>query len=322
MHRKGKAYYLVTWNKKQKRSVWTPLGSDYEAAVLKYSQIMPPAIMPGTTFAELAAEYLKAEFYKLRPATQESYTLALNKLLTAFGSARVREIKPAHVGRYMDLRSAKSAANTEKALLSKILGLGIRWGWCEDNVARKIAYHPTKRRRRIISPLEWKKIQLASTSDLIPVFMDLAFMTGLRVGDLLRLQWKQVGDDGLRVLQGKNNVEGLYELTESLRLVLARARRLHGRSGTVSSLLRPETNIIHKRNLGTYTYSGFRTIWKKTIDRAGLENIHIHDIRRTAITAAKQTGIRPIEFSLHKTEAEANAYVIEVPRVRPLEPMK
>lgn len=97
---------------------------------------------------------------------------------------------------------------------------------------------------------------------------------------------------------------------------------MNDRSGKVRMLFKPETTLIQKRDLDPYTYYGFRSIWRTTITWAGLEDIHIHDIRRTAITAAKQTGIRPIEFSLHRTEAEANAYVIEVPRVRPLEPMR
>ena len=220
MHRKGNAFYLVTWNNKEKRSVWTPLGSDKPAALEKYGELVSMCLEPGRLFKDLADEYIKREFYKLRPATQDSYTLALENILNIFGTAPVREITPSQVGRYMDNRSSIHSANREKAVLSKILELGVRWGWCEKNVARQIRYHSTKRRRRIINQSEWGQIQIASTSDLIPVFMDLAFMTGLRVGDLLRLQWKQVDDDGLWVLQGKNSVEGLYELTDSFKVVL------------------------------------------------------------------------------------------------------
>lgn len=320
MHLKGRTYYLVTGTGSQRQ--WLRLADNYGQALVEYSRHMAGGMEPGSTFAELAREYVNAEFGKLRPATRDSYSLALANLLKAFGDAPVGEITAAHVGRYVDLRSSQHSANREKAVMSKILELGVRWGWCGENVARKIAYHPSSRRRRIITPGEWKAIKVAAQGDLVPVFMDLAYMTGLRVGDLLALRWKQVTDDGLHVLQGKNRVEGLYELTPALSQVLDRAKRLHGRSGKLSPLLRPETAIIHKRNLQPYTYYGFRSIWRRTVERAKLEDIHIHDIRRTAITAAKQSGIRPADFSLHRTEREAQAYVIEVPRVRPLEPMK
>ncbi len=82
------------------------------------------------------------------------------------------------------------------------------------------------------------------------------------------------------------------------------------------------TTIIHTRRLKPYTYYGIRSIFRRVVDRAKLPDVHIHDIRRTAITNAKKEGRRAQEFSLHKTESEANAYVVEVPRVRPLEPME
>ena len=325
MHRKKNSYFLVTWDGKKR--TWTALGTDYYKALVKYGQLLPTEIEPGHTFGHLAKEYLKTEFHKLSPATQESYTLALNNLVKAFGKAPVKAIRASDIGRYMDLRSSKHSANREKAVMSKILNLGVRWGWCDENVTKKISYHPSERRKRIITQEEFEAIRQASTSDLIPVFMDLAFVTGLRVKDLLTMTWLQVRDDGLYVKQSKNSVEGLYELTPTLTWVLSRARRLHGRSGKVRSLLKPTTTIIHKRNLDPYTYYGFRSIWRTTVQRAFPKHnendpppdIHIHDIRRTAITTAKQTGIRPVDFSLHKTESEANAYVIEIPKVRPLD---
>lgn len=316
MHEKGGRFYLFAGKPRR----WTKLADNYRDALIEYSRRMP---MPGrgTTFAELARQYQLAEFPKLAPATQASYSLALENLIRAFGDAPVHKIRAVDVGRYMDVRSSKHSANREKAVMSKILELGIRWGWCEGNVARKISYHAYERRRRIITRSEWRKIQLAAIGDLVPVFMDLAFVTGLRVGDVLALRWDQVSEEGLRVLQSKNRVEGVYELTDTLAMILDRAKQLHGRKD-VAILRRPETRIIHTRQLKPYTYYGFRSIWRTTIERAGLEDIHIHDIRRTAITAAKACGIRPIDFSLHRTEKEANAYVIEIPKVRPLELMK
>lgn len=316
MHFKSGAYYLV--KSEHGKRPWTRLGTDYAQALAEYARLTRIVITPGTYFRDLAAEYVRAEFPKLRSATRESYGLALENLLKSFGDAPVRKITPAHVGRYMDLRSSIHSANREKAVLSKILQLGVRWGWCDENVARKVAYHATTRRRTIITPAQWKEIHLAAPSNLIPVFMDLALITGLRVGDLLALRWSQVTVEGMHVLQGKNSVEGVYVRTESLESVLERARRLHG---DAVALVRPDTAIIHTRLLQPYSYAGIRSAWRRVLVQAGCEGLRIHDIRRTAITRAKQEGRRPQEFSLHRTEREAAAYVVDVPRVRPLELM-
>ena len=226
---------------------------------------------------------------RLAARTRADYDSAIENLLRAFGDAPVEQIREIDVGRYMDLRSSIHGANREKAVLSKILQLGIRWGWCTDNVAQKINYHPTQARRRIITRLEWQAIWLAGL-DPLPVFMDLAFITGLRVSDVLALRWKQVRPEGLHVLQAKNGVEGLYELTDDLQGVLERAKRLHMRSDSVSPLLKPDTAIIHTKRFQPYKYAGIRSSWVRACRRAGVEGVRIHDIRRTAITTAKLAG--------------------------------
>jgi integrase len=319
MHFKSGAYYIVTTSKPRK---WLRLSSDRHEAWQKYAELLPTVERRGRTFGDLATECIKsAQWAKLAPRTRDDYDTALENLLRVFGDAPVTHIRETDVGRYMDLRSSIHGANREKAVLSKILQLGIRWGWCTQNVAQKINYHPTEARRRILTRTEWRAIWLAGL-DPLPVFMDLAFITGLRVGDVLALQWSQVREEGLYVLQAKNQVEGLYEMTQGLHDVLERAKRLHLKSDSVSPLLKPDTAIIHTKKFKPYKYAGIRSSWDRACVRAEVEGVRIHDIRRTAITMAKLSGRNPQEFSLHKTAAQAAEYVVEVPRVRPLEVLR
>ncbi len=69
-----------------------------------------------------------------------------------------------------------------------------------------------------------------------------------------------------------------------------------------------------------YTYYGFRANFERTRVKAGVEDVHFHDIRAKAITDASNQGRKAQSFSLHKTEAEAEAYVKlrQVPVVIPL----
>ena len=318
MHVKRGVFYLVTGSPRR----WVPLGRDRHEAYAAYARLLPTAHRAGKTFAGLVAECVQsAAWAKIADRTRHDYEAALVNLLRAFGDAPPAQIQPHDVQRYMDARSSIHGANREKAVLSKILQFGVGHGWCRDNVARKIGYHATKARKRVITPAEWQAIKLAAL-DPLPVFMDLAFVTGLRVGDVLALRWANVREDGLYVMQAKNQAEGVYLLTDSLRDVLERARRLHGRSGKVAGLIRNETAIIHTKKLQPYRYSGIRSSWVRACARAGIEGIRIHDIRRTAITRAKQAGRDPQAFSLHKTAAQAAAYVVDVPKVVPMELMK
>lgn len=320
MHQKGKSFYLAVWN--GQKQVWTKLGTSYSDAMIEYCRLERVGNNPKEirTFSDLADEWKLSKYPKLAESTRASYDLALDNIIPAFGEAEPNQITPAHIGRYMDLRSSKHSANKEMAVMSGIFKLGIRHGHVSQNPTALIEYHPTKRRERIITKAEWSAIQLAAPNDLVPVLMDLLYVTGLRIGDVLRLRFDDVKTDGIMVRQSKNSVSGMYEMTKPLAAIFARAKQLHVQSD-IKKLIPAGTTIIHTRRMKPYTYYGLRSIFRRVVDRAKLSDIHIHDIRRTAVTNAKRQGRRPQDFSLHKTESEANAYVVEVPRVRPLEPM-
>ena len=69
-----------------------------------------------------------------------------------------------------------------------------------------------------------------------------------------------------------------------------------------------------------YTYYGFRSNFERTRKKAKVEDVRFHDIRAKAVTDATNQGRKAQSFSLHKTEAEAEAYVKlrDVPVVVPL----
>lgn len=319
LHFKNGSFYLVTGTGNKRK--WHKLGRSRHEAYAEYARLIPTIERQGGTFAEVAADAVKHHWPTLAERTQKDYSRALESLLKYFGDAPIKQITPGHINRYMTLRSSKHEANREHAVLSAIFTYAISVDIVTDNPARKIGYHKTKPRKRIFTRKEWKKIWLAGL-DPLPVFMDLAFITGLRVGDVLALKWSQVTPEGLYVLQSKNQVEGLYRLTPGLQSVLDRAKRLHMRSDSVSPLLKPDTAIIHTKAMKPYKYAGIRSSWDRACKRAKVEGARIHDIRRTAITMAKQSGRKPQDFSLHKTEAQANEYVVEVPTVEPLEVIK
>lgn len=316
MHYKNGAYYLVSGTGSTRK--WKRLSDNRHAAYAEYARLLPTLDRIGGSFAEIAADAVKHHWPTLAERTQADYTRALENLLRYFGDAPIDQIRPGHVKRYMTLRSSKHEANREHAVLSAIFTWAVEMDLAASNPARKVRYHSTEARRRIITPAEWKAIKLAAL-DPLPVFMDLAYVTGLRVGDVLALRWNQVTDEGLYVLQAKNRVEGLYTMTDSLAAILDRAKRLHMQADNVAPLLKPSTAIIHTRKRQPYKYAGIRSSWVRACKRAEVKGVRIHDIRRTAITHAKTQGRRPQDFSLHRTEAQAQEYVVEVPRVRPLE---
>lgn len=325
-HVKGKSCYHVVYRRDEdgvKRVKWDRLGSvcDFASCLEEYYQRERGDLPTVRTFYDLAREFRKHGFIKrggkpIAEKTRDNYERALRNLEEVFGPASLDEITPPAVATYVDTRSARGAANTEHAVLSKMFRLAIRRGWADSNPAEGVGYHHIERRRRYITDDEFVTLYAAIETyqspkpgqrDIAWIFLTLAYATGLRVQDVLDVRVSDFRDGFLWIEESKAGVRKKYPLEHGGKLTLvgeclARAQQLPGR---VRSMF-----LVPKRGGGQYTYSGVRSLFRRLCDKAGLTDVRIHDIRRRAATDAVERGDRAQDFTAHKTESEANGYVI------------
>jgi hypothetical protein len=117
MRRKGDAFYFDGYGKPRK---WIPLGSDRAAAMTEWARLYAPssATAPADTFQAIAERYRREVLPGKAPKTRHEQDKQLTALVAVFGAMRAADIEPQHVRQYLDARTAKVAANREKALLS------------------------------------------------------------------------------------------------------------------------------------------------------------------------------------------------------------
>jgi integrase len=115
----------------------------------------------------------------------------------------------------------------------------------------------------------------ASCSPDVANAVDLAALTGLRLGDLLRLSWSHIGLDAIEITTSKSRHRrtALIPIYEDLRVLL---NRIPKRSPIVL------TNARRK----PWTANGFGTAFNRAKIAAGTRsgNLHFHDLRGTAVT--------------------------------------
>lgn len=98
---------------------------------------------------------------------------------------------------YRELRRERvsgATVNRSLALLSNLFNVAIKLGYAEKNPVKGIKRFkesPGKRRRFIFSPEEIQRLMAAAPDHLRPI-LTVAFWTGLRKGDILRLRWENV----------------------------------------------------------------------------------------------------------------------------------
>lgn len=230
-----------------------------------------------------------------------------------------QEIKPLHIYKFLDIRGkiAPIRANREKALLSHVFTLAIRWGIVEDNPCKHVQRIPEQRRDRYVTDEEFLAVKNLATDSMRNI-MDFAYVTGLRQLDILKLKKADISDDGIYILVNKTKTKLLIEWSEQLRKIVNEAKQ---QSQQIHS------EYLFANSFGKqYTSSGFRTMWGRLMSKALQQNViterfHFHDLRRkTATDLDKKHGLEQARKLLgHTDQKMTSVYISGTRRVKPIE---
>lgn len=287
---------------------WESLGKSLGEAMRQWGEMVHrqfSARSMNDLFDRYAAEIIPTK----AAATQSGNHRELAKLRPPFGNAGPDAVTAQHIYAYLDKRSAKVRANREIALLSDVYQKAIRWGVVTTNPCKGIERNKEKRRDRDVQDWEYEAVyKLANPT--IQVAMDLAVITGLRQGDILKLKLADITPGGLRVTTGKTGKKVLFELTPGLRDAIARAKKLRRRVGSLY--------LLAGRTGAPYTSSGFRAMWQRLMKKA-LENEVIterftfHDLRAVAADRAQN----PTELLTHSSAKQTATYLRRPTKLTP-----
>jgi integrase len=289
-------YFFVDYGGK-----WISLGKDFKAAMLKWSELVSiPEHL--TTMGQIIDRYMKEVAPQKAEKTYHENLLQIKQLKEVFGDMQPHTIRPVHIYKYLDIRgkTAPVAANREKALLSHVFSLAIRWGLIDKNPCREVKRIKEKRRDRYITDVELKTL-IDNAPDHIKCIIEIGYLTSLRISDILNIRLSDITADGLTVQASKTGSKQSFELTPELAEVIGRAR----------SLKRPIKSIYlftGKRGQ-RFTYWGFKSAWYKLIGDLEIENIHFHDLRGKALTDTKKAGGDAQTLGGNKSSSATDGYI-------------
>lgn len=180
----------------------------------------------------------------------------------------------------------KTMANRIVELLSAIYNRAIKWGYKGENPTKDVERFSSNERDRFMQPKEFPKFLEAlavDSSESFKAFVLLSLLTGARRENVLGMRWEQIGFDrrvwGIPSNTSKNG--------EPITIPL---------SGEALAILESRKGISDSEFVfPAVSKSGYMTPpkkrWAALLKRAGLNDLHIHDLRRTmgswqAITGA------------------------------------
>lgn len=303
----GSFYYVSRSNK------WINLGRDLAIAKRKWAEL-DGAGPAAAGMAALMDRYLLEVVPTKAARTQQDNREEMERLRAVFGAMEARDVRPMHVAKYLDLRGkqAPTRANREKALLSHVFTMAMRWGITDTNPCRGVRRNPERPRERYITDEEYRAVWTQANST-VRGLMDLAYLTAQRIGDLIELRHADITQAGVRIVQNKTGAKLLVRMTPELRAVIDRITRIHPKVRGMT--------LLCTRTGQPYTYDGISSMFKRAVKAAaGVADFHFHDLRAKALTDARRAGQDAQRLAGHANETMTARYIKarEVEEVDPL----
>lgn len=211
-----------------------PLGKDYTLAVKRWAELRERSTVGDlVTFKHVSDRYIAEVLPKKAPATREINLRELANLLNVFNEPPmpIDDIEPVMVRQYLDYRrAAPYAANREKALLSHIFNFARGAGLTsKTNPCAGIKGHAEPGRDMYVEDDVYKSVWEAAEPPLRDA-LDLAYLTGQRPADVLKMSRADVRDGAVSVTQNKTGAKLRVEIIGELAQVMDRikARKVAG----------------------------------------------------------------------------------------------
>lgn len=194
--------------------------SDFEADVLKARFAYDNKLKVADLCDLWLRDYVDI---RLAPKTQASYKTQIRlRIKPGLGHVRLKDLRPVHIIRFMnELEEVRTRFDDKKLdkvsdrvvsdvfkILSSMLTDAVEWQMIPDNPCEKVP-HPKVRKKKIHLPPEEdiKKIIAAVLQLDIKhkLMVLLAIYTGLRAGEMLGLQWKDIDFDKKVISVARSN---------------------------------------------------------------------------------------------------------------------
>jgi hypothetical protein len=261
------------------------LGKDLAAALAKYGTLIAGS-WGGRSLGDVIDRY-RTEILPLKrsPVTRADQAKQLDRLKIAFGMMLPDNITMQQCYAYEDgRRSGKGErvpviAHHEISLLGHVFAKAIKWGKANGNPVRGMSHDRSPKRAHV--PLDRVAAVRALANERMRLAIDLAVSLGQRRGDLLKIKWQDVTDEGVLIEQSKTGARVLIERSADLNAILDRLRALKPDI--------PRDYLLRKRNGRPYSEDGFSTIWQRLqrkYAKTGGVRFSFHDLRSVSADGA------------------------------------
>src|SRR5437667_6486477 len=225
--------------------------------------------MPFNEFAEM---YLEREGPLLKSIrTERNRVLAWAR---EFGNRPLGQITREEIEAWRRERmttSRPATINRDLSTLRRMFSLAVEWGLLEESPMQGIKFlRENNARTRYLSLEECQRLIASCMAPHIRAMVSVALHSGMRLGEILNLRWYDLDfSSGFILVRDSKNGESRHVPMDATLFALFRAYP-H----------RPSTDLVFSSPAGGHIVD-VRTGFLNSCKRAGLIDLHFHDLRHT-----------------------------------------
>ncbi len=323
-------YYRQIREGKKKR--WLPLSRVDEGIPALHralAALMDQPPPPTDSMEALINRWYAAELPRLAPKTQADARRYCEIIRGSFGAFRAPEVSTPDVVQWLTackdqprLYNAWRAAMRELMRYAELIG----WRPAGSNPTAAIRTARIPARTRYITDSELRRLKIGAmyhqqhgerlVNDSGPTMcalIEVLYLTGQAIGDVLALDAVDVTGDRVVFRRAKvaRTTGAAVAVLVTPRLRAALDQLLSIRADVIAATRKPAPALIVTQAGGRYTYNGIKSAWRRALERSGIQDAHIHDLKAKALTdLERERGMREARvLGQHATETQTAAYV-------------
>ena len=224
-----------------------------------------------------------------KPSTQGEYRRSVTLFIDpAIGEMRIAEVERKDIAKlHFDLRDKSYQANRTLGVLSKMFSLAEIWGLRPDgsNPCRHVKRDNENKRERFLSPEETERLgevlrEAESEMPSADAAFRLLLLTGCRLSEIQFLRWEHVKDECIELPDTKTGGR-VVPLGPESRAVLADLPCEDGNPWVIRGKLQDSH------------FTDLQRPWRRIRQRAGLEDVRIHNLRHCVCFKGAGLGREP-----------------------------
>lgn len=317
----GRYYYVEAQGR---RRVWHPLTRISEGLPAMYTALadaqsagLRVGMMPG-----LCAAWMRDVMPRHAEHTQDDDRRRCGRVADAFAEFRPDQVTPPDCAAWLrQWEKMPRSYNAHRSMLRELMRYAEELGQRDpgSNPVQALRTMRTPARTRYITDSEFRRIKVAAMrrqdggmtrgGPMLCALLDVAYLTGQRVSDVLRMEWPQITGRGVLFAPSKvaksTGARVLIEWSPRLRDVVERLRAMRRDAGWIGA------RVFLNTKGQPMTYVGLDTAWQRALEASGVAPCQLRDFRARALTdvAAKRGMIDANTMGAHATQSQTADYV-------------